>query len=277
MGALVKNYFAREISIEPSELYHVTIMPCLDKRNESSRRKFYDETSKSKEVDLVLTTEELIEIITEKKIDFMALERGEIKPLFNNYDQITQKFFGSLGGPSDGFLEFIFKQTAQRLYNVEIEKVEYYKRDNNENFRDVLLSVNGEVVLRFGAVYGFRNIQQITKLIKQSTCDYDFLEVMACPSGCTNGGGQLKLRNGESRTEIIAKVNQIHNNIVEKFNDQVPIILNKWFPEDEQEERKNQERIKQLHTSYQPGLEKKENTNSNLKKGCKCTAADVQW
>lgn len=108
MGSLIKNYFAKEISVDPSSLYHITIMPCLDRRyisfcrlafwhsinnfrKEATRKKFYDERSKSKEVDLVLTTEELLEIIIEKKVDFMSLERGIIKPLFNNYDEITKK------------------------------------------------------------------------------------------------------------------------------------------------------------------------------------------
>jgi len=263
MGALVKNYFCKEISLEPSEVCHVTIMPCLDKRNESSRKKFSDECPKSKEVDLVLTTEEFLEIIIEKNIDFMALERGNINPLFNNYDQVTEKFFGSLGGPSDGFLDFIFKQTAKRLYNVEIDKVEYVKRDNNENFREVILNIDGEVVLRFGAVYGFRNIQQVTKLMKQNSCDFDFLEVMACPSGCTNGGGQLKPRDATSRSELIEKVNAKHNDITEKFNEQVPIIIEKWFPNENNDvtnlegRRNGMERIRQLHTDYQPGEEKK--------------------
>lgn len=62
--------------------------------------------------------------------------------------------------------------------------------------------------MRFGAVYGFRNIQQITKMLKQNACDYDFLEIMACPRGCTNGGGQLKpSRDSISRAELIEKVN----------------------------------------------------------------------
>ena len=55
------------------------------------RKKFYNEQTKSKEVDLVLTTEEFMEIIIEQKIDFMSLESGTIKTLFNNYDENTKK------------------------------------------------------------------------------------------------------------------------------------------------------------------------------------------
>ena len=54
------------------------------------------------------------------------------------------------------------------------------------------VQVNGEVVLKFAAAYGFRNIQNLVQKMKRGKCPYQFVEVMACPSGCLNGGGQLK-------------------------------------------------------------------------------------
>jgi iron only hydrogenase large subunit-like protein len=54
-------------------------------------------------------------------------------------------------------------------------------------------SENPKVLLKFAQAYGFRNIQNIIRKIKQGKCEYDYVELMACPSGCVNGGGQIKL------------------------------------------------------------------------------------
>ena len=58
--------------------------------------------------------------------------------------------------------------------------------------KECSLILNGEVVLKFAAAYGFRNIQNVIRSIKSKRCDYDYVEIMACPRGCLNGGGQIK-------------------------------------------------------------------------------------
>ena len=70
----------------------------------------------------------------------------------------------------------------------------------------------GKVVLKVAQAYGFRNIQNIMRKIKQGKCEYDYVELMACPSGCVNGGGQIKLK------DINAKGNQLESNkdLIEK-------------------------------------------------------------
>ena len=62
----------------------------------------------------------------------------------------------------------------------------------NPDFRETVLTVDGEVRLRFAYAYGFRNIQNIVQKLKRNKCEYDFVEIMACPSGCINGGGQIR-------------------------------------------------------------------------------------
>ncbi len=58
--------------------------------------------------------------------------------------------------------------------------------------KETILELNGKVVLRFAAAYGFRNIQNIIRNIKRGKCEYEYVEIMACPGGCLNGGGQIK-------------------------------------------------------------------------------------
>ena len=62
----------------------------------------------------------------------------------------------------------------------------------NADFRETTLLVDGEVRLRFAFAYGFRNIQNVVQQLKRQKCEFDFVEIMACPSGCVNGGGQIR-------------------------------------------------------------------------------------
>ncbi len=66
------------------------------------------------------------------------------------------------------------------------------RRLRNDDFREVVLQAQGRPALRFAAAYGFRNIQTLVRKIKRRACEYDFVEIMACPSACLNGGGQLR-------------------------------------------------------------------------------------
>ena len=70
----------------------------------------------------------------------------------------------------------------------------------------MLLQPTGTTALRFASAYGFRNIQTLLRKIKQGVCQYDYVEIMACPAGCTNGGGQIKPGAGESAQTVIAQV-----------------------------------------------------------------------
>jgi len=89
---------------------------------------------------------------------------------------------GTAGGGSGGYLEAIFKHAAKELFGVHVEHVEY-KAGKNQDFKEALLEVDGKVVLRFAAAYGFRNIQNFVRKVKTKNSPYHFVEVMACPSG----------------------------------------------------------------------------------------------
>ena len=69
----------------------------------------------------------------------------------------------------------------------------------------------GQPALRFALAYGFRNIQTLLRKVKQGACQYDYVEVMACPSGCVNGGGQLRPGNGKAAQQLIAEVDAAYH------------------------------------------------------------------
>lgn len=99
--------------------------------------------------------------------------------------------YGVPGG-SGGYLEYILRFASRQIFNLDLPAQLTFKQLRNSDFKEVTAELNGQVVLRFATAYGFRNIQNIVRAIKSNQCKYDFVEVMACPSGCLNGGGQLK-------------------------------------------------------------------------------------
>ena len=107
---------------------------------------------------------------------------------------------------SNGYLEYIFRRAQRELFDaksvdiVPDDKQLEYIQGKNKDLREVILRAKSEtegqegpVLLKFAQAYGFRNIQNIMRKIKQGKCEYDYVELMACPSGCTNGGGQIKV------------------------------------------------------------------------------------
>ena len=92
---------------------------------------------------------------------------------------------------SNGYLEYIFRRIAKEVFNIIIPQTQAleYIQGKNKDLKDVVLEVNGEVALRFSAAYGFRNIQNVIRNIKRGKCEYEYVEIMACPGGCLNGGG----------------------------------------------------------------------------------------
>jgi len=111
----------------------------------------------------------------------------------NNNNQSVGKSYAVPGG-SGGYMEYIFRTAARELYNQDFPPGQPLPiiQGRNADIKECSLVVNGQRVLHFAAAYGFRNIQGLMRKIKINRCEYDYVEVMACPSGCLNGGGQMK-------------------------------------------------------------------------------------
>ena len=88
------------------------------------------------------------------------------------------------GGGSGGYLEYVLVRAAKELFNHDLKPDQIvYKTLRNSDYKEVNLEIDGETKLRFCLAYGFRNIQNIVQKIKKNSCPYDYIEIMACPSG----------------------------------------------------------------------------------------------
>ena len=130
--------------------------------------------------------------------------RDDIESMFRSYSLDGRSLITSVdsNGSSGGYLEHIFRYAAEQLAGVDLwGQPLIYTKGRNIDISEVNLSsqilsngkeCSSDIKLKFGKAYGFRNIQSLMLKMKQGKCDLDFIEVMACPSGCVNGGGQLK-------------------------------------------------------------------------------------
>lgn len=214
MGTLVKDYFAKNVGKSPDDVYLMSIMPCFDKKLEASREDFFNDIYKSRDVDLVITSLEIEAIFQEKCIDFESLSHSKLDKELSLIDK-DGHLLGLAGSSSGGYLEHIYKHTANVLYNQDhdMDQPLQYKTLRNKDFQETVLTVNGEEKLRFAFAFGFRNIQNIVQKIKRNKCNYHFIEIMACPSGCTNGGGQIRTDTKETAKGLLADTETLYHSL----------------------------------------------------------------
>eukprot|EP00834_Sanchytrium_tribonematis_P002677 NODE_88_length_21789_cov_0.534440.p4 type:complete len:461 gc:universal NODE_88_length_21789_cov_0.534440:8582-9964(+) len=185
-------------AIESSSAYVFCVMPCYDKKIEAARSS--NSINGVKDVDLVLTTAEFIRLM--EKLQFKFLDKES--------PNIATPLYRTLGQGSGGYAEFVFLYSLQNLFNIPIKSLvhdfryEKYRISISEkkgvDLREFELFENENCVLKVIAAFGFRHIQNIVRSLKRrGECDCHFYEVMACPGGCLNGGGQVNLVGQKSK------------------------------------------------------------------------------
>ncbi|KAM9345781.1 cytosolic Fe-S cluster assembly factor narfl [Symphorus nematophorus] len=207
MGSLVKGYFAEQQGLSPQQIYHVAVMPCFDKKLEASRSDFYLNKAETREVDCVITSGEVQKMLEEKNVSLSNLAPAPLDELFSSVS--GDEFLTHAGSGSGGYLHHVFTYAAKQLFGEEVKELTY-KTLRNKDFQEVTIEKDGAVLLCFASTYGFRNIQNLVQKIKRAKSPYHFVEVMACPSGCLNGGGQLKPLPGQNPKELLQKVDELY-------------------------------------------------------------------
>lgn len=209
-GTIVKEFLSRDFHIDSEQMFHATLMPCFDKKLEASRKEFQRSEDTCRDVDCVLATSELIELFQALQIDFKKLEEASLHEKEAQYSEVSPDgriVYGSSPlATSGGQLEHIFRYAAKTLFDINIRGPLEYSVGRNLDFREVSLSVQGKVVLNFAIAYGFRNIQSIITKLRRGKCSYHYVEIMACPGGCLNGGGQIKPLSSLESSALVSSV-----------------------------------------------------------------------
>ncbi|XP_072167702.1 cytosolic Fe-S cluster assembly factor narfl-like [Diadema setosum] len=229
MGSLVKDYLAQSLGLTPDRIYHVTVMMCYDKKLEASREDFYSDVYRTRDVDCVITTGEVDAMLDKEQVILSDIEPQEypsVLPVTPSGSIVSHA-----GGGSGGYLEHILRYAARELYGKELGQLEY-KTMKNKDFKEVTVQLEGQQPLRFALAYGFRNIQNLVQKIKRGKSHYHFVEVMACPAGCLNGGGQIKPEEGTSDKDLIAEVEDMYSSAPTRLpeeNAMVQQLYEEWL------------------------------------------------
>lgn len=207
MGSLVKGYFARQQNLSPDKIFHIIVAPCYDKKLEALREDFYTPLYNSQDVDCVLTSGEIVQIMEQKNVSMKEVAEVAVDSLFGEIKE--EDVVRHDGRRSDGYLEHIFKHAAKELFDMDVKEITY-KTLKNKDFQEVTLEKDGETVLRFAAAYGFRNIQNVVLKLKKGKVLYHFVEVLACPGGCLNGKGQAQTEDGKPDKVLLSQMEEVY-------------------------------------------------------------------
>ncbi len=192
-GAMVKTYFAEKEGIAKDRIVVVSVMPCTAKKHELTRAE--EAAAGVPDVDYSITNRELGRMIDRADISFLALEDEEFDaPLGIGTGAGT--IFGATGGVMEAAL-----RTANDWMNGSAqENIDYEEVRGAAGVKEAHYKVGGRD-LKVAAVSGLENTEKLLEKMKSGEVSYDFVEVMACPGGCVNGGGQPQ-QSAEKRTVI---------------------------------------------------------------------------
>lgn len=181
-GALAKTYYAEKAGVSPDKIFVVSIMPCTAKKYECTRPEM--RSSGYQDVDVVLTTRELAQMIKQASLDVDALPEEEYDaPL--GLSTGAAVIFGASGGVMEAALRTVYEVvTGQELTDVDFKMVR-----GLEGIKEAEVDLAGTKV-KIAVANGLGNAKVLLEKIKAGECAYHFIEIMCCPGGCIGGGGQ---------------------------------------------------------------------------------------
>ena len=181
-GAVIKTWYAKKMGIDPKDIVVVGIMPCTAKKFETKREN--QSASGYPDVDYSLTTRELGRMIESAGIFFKHLPDEEFdNPLGDSTGAAV--IFGATGG----VMEAALRTAVEKLSGEELKSLDFTEVRGTEGIKEASYTVNG-MEIKVCVVSGLANANTIMEKVKNGTADYHFIEIMGCPGGCVNGGGQ---------------------------------------------------------------------------------------
>lgn len=181
-GTLAKTYMAEKLNIDPSKIVVVSIMPCIAKKYEISRPELEHEGQKN--VDLVVTTRELADMIMEAGIDFSKLPDKDFdNPLGESTG--ASVIFGTTGG----VIEAALRTAYEWITGETLKEVEFHSVRGLDGLKEASINIDGKDI-NIGVAHGLGNARKLLEEIESGESKYHAIEIMACPGGCIDGGGQ---------------------------------------------------------------------------------------
>lgn len=187
-GAVAKTYLAEKLAVNPADMVSVSVMPCTAKKYECERPEFV--SSGFQDVDLVLTTRELAAMIKEAGIDFKNLADEEADQ-FVGLSTGAATIFGATGGVMEAALRTAYEVlSGQTLDKVEFQAVRGLDPVREATVEVPVKALGKSLPVSVCVVTGTKYVADVIEDVLAGRSKYHFIEVMNCPGGCINGGGQ---------------------------------------------------------------------------------------
>lgn len=237
-GAIIKSYFAEKNGLKPEDIFVVSIMPCTAKKFEKERPQL--QKNGIKDVDTVLTTRELAKLIKRSGINFAKLPNEEFdQDLMGEYTGA-----GVIFGATGGVMEAALRTAYHELTGKEYEAVEFTAVRGMQGLKEATLNIAGSEI-KVAVASGMRNAKVLMDEIRSGKSPYTFIEIMGCPGGCVNGGGQPYVKPCFLPNE--------DNNILDTYKEKRAQAL---YSEDERQKVRQSHNNKQVQKLYSDFLGK---------------------
>ena len=181
-GAMIKSYYAEKAGVDPRDIVVVSVMPCTAKKFEAAR----PELSKDglQDVDIVITTRELARMIKNSGIDFARLPDEDFDSLLGESTGA-----GVIFGATGGVMEAALRTAYEAVTGKTLENVEFTQVRGLEDIKEATIDLDG-VSISVAVAHSTGAAARLLDMVKSGEKNYTFIEVMGCPGGCVNGGGQ---------------------------------------------------------------------------------------
>jgi len=199
-GALVRNYLPEKIGVKPENICQISIMPCVAKKYEYNRPEM--ESENGRDVDIVLTTREMAKLLRLKGINLAALPDDE----FDNFMGLgtgAARIFGTTGG----VMEAALRTVVWKLTGGQVDQIDYVEARGYRGVKEASVFI-GDLEVKVAIVNGIANAKAVMDDVRAGVSPYHFIEVMACPGGCLNGGGAPLVAHPEMVAERMKKMYQ---------------------------------------------------------------------
>ncbi len=201
-GAIAKSYYAEKMGLKPEDIVSVSIMPCTAKKFEIGRDD--QDANGVADVDYAMTTRELARMIKQAGIRFNNLPDEEFDAPLGIYSGA-----GVIFGATGGVMEAALRTAVETLTGEELQKLEFTDVRGTQGIKEATYHV-GDMDVKVAVASGLGNARDLLNKVKSGEADYHFIEIMGCPGGCVNGGGQPQqpgyVRNTTDIRTLRAKV-----------------------------------------------------------------------
>ncbi|MDD5924536.1 MAG: NADH-dependent [FeFe] hydrogenase, group A6 [Clostridia bacterium] len=191
-GAIIKSYYAEKEGIDPKNIVVVSVMPCIAKKFEIKRDHQNAVGEEIADIDISITTRELAKMIKMAQLDFVNLPDEDFDPALG-ITTGAAAIFGATGG----VMEAALRTAADLLTGEDLKEIDYNDVRGTEGIKEAKYDVAG-MEIKVAVASGLKNAAKILDKVRAGEADYQFIEIMCCPGGCVNGGGQ-PIQNADVR------------------------------------------------------------------------------